>query len=78
VSRPWDDAGWKGEFGRVDDVLRKYSDMWGLDGTNSVAYLCGHPDMIENGKSMLKRIGFTKQHLKEEVYWIPAKEAAHT
>ena len=76
VSRPWDDASWKGEFGRVDDVMRKYSDMWGLDGTNSVAYLCGHPDMIENGKSMLKRIGFTKEHLKEEVYWIPAKEAA--
>jgi len=78
VSRPWDDANWKGEFGRVDDVLRKYSDMWGLDGTNSVAYLCGHPDMIENGKSMLKRIGFTKEHMKEEVYWIPAKEAAQS
>ena len=78
VSRPWDDANWKGEMGRVDDVLRKYSDLWGLDGTNSVGYLCGHPDMIENGKSMLKRIGFTKEHLKEEVYWIPAKEAATT
>jgi ferredoxin--NADP+ reductase len=78
VSRPWDDSNWKGEFGRVDDVLRKYSDMWGLDGTNSVAYLCGHPDMIENSKSMLKRIGFTKEHMKEEVYWIPAKEAAHS
>jgi ferredoxin--NADP+ reductase len=78
ISRPWDDANWKGEMGRVDDVLRKYSDLWGLDGTNSVAYLCGHPDMIENGKSMLKRIGFTKEHLKEEVYWIPAKEAATT
>jgi ferredoxin/flavodoxin---NADP+ reductase len=78
VSRPWEDDTWKGEMGRVDDVLRKYSDMWGLDGTNSVAYLCGHPDMIENGKSMLKRIGFTKQHLKEEVYWIPTKEAAAT
>ena len=78
VSRPWEDETWKGEMGRVDDVLRKYSDMWGLDGTNSVAYLCGHPDMIENGKSMLKRIGFTKQHLKEEVYWIPTKEAAAT
>lgn len=78
VSRPWDDANWKGELGRVDDVLRKYSDIWELDGTNSVAYLCGHPDMIENGKSMLKRIGFTKEHLKEEVYWIPAKEAAHS
>lgn len=78
VSRPWEDGTWKGEMGRVDDVLRKYSDLWGLDGTNSVAYLCGHPDMIENGKSMLKRIGFTKQHLKEEVYWIPTKEAAAT
>jgi ferredoxin/flavodoxin---NADP+ reductase len=78
VSRPWDDSNWSGEMGRVDDVMRKYSDMWGLDGTNSVAYLCGHPDMIENGKSMLKRIGFTKEHLKEEVYWIPAKEAATT
>ncbi|MBV9183722.1 MAG: ferredoxin--NADP reductase [Acidobacteria bacterium] len=78
VSRPWDDETWKGEMGRVDDVLRKYSDLWGLDGTNSVAYLCGHPDMIENGKSMLKRIGFTKQHVKEEVYWIPTKEAAAT
>ena len=78
VSRPWDDVNWKGEFGRVDDVMRKYSERWGLDGTNSVAYLCGHPDMIENGKSMLKRIGFTKEHLKEEVYWIPAKEAATT
>jgi ferredoxin/flavodoxin---NADP+ reductase len=76
VSRPWDDEKWDGELGRVDDVMRKYADQWGLDGTNSVAYLCGHPDMIENGKSMLKRIGFTKEHLKEEVYWIPAKEAA--
>jgi len=78
VSRPWDDDKWTGEMGRVDDVMRKYSDLWELDGTNSVAYLCGHPDMIENGKSILKRIGFTKQHLKEEVYWIPAKEAAST
>jgi ferredoxin--NADP+ reductase len=78
VSRPWEDDRWKGEMGRVDDVLRKYSDMWELDGTNSVAYLCGHPDMIENGKSMLKRIGFTKEHLKEEVYWIPAKEPVTT
>lgn len=78
VSRPWEDEKWVGEMGRVDDVMRKYSDLWGLDGTNSVGYLCGHPDMIENGKSILKRIGFTKEHLKEEVYWIPAKEAAGT
>jgi ferredoxin--NADP+ reductase len=75
VSRPWEDEKWKGEVGRVDDVLRKYSDLWGLNGTNSVAYLCGHPDMIEHGKGMLKRIGFSKEVLKEEIYWIPGKEA---
>jgi ferredoxin--NADP+ reductase len=74
ISRPWDDEKWTGETGRVDDVLRKYTDMWGLNGANAVGYLCGHPDMIENGKGMLKRIGFTKEVLKEEVYWIPAKE----
>lgn len=76
VSRPWDDEKWVGETGRVDDILRKYSDLWGLDGSNSVGYLCGHPEMIEHGKGILKRIGFTKETLKEEVYWIPAKEAA--
>jgi ferredoxin--NADP+ reductase len=73
VSRPWDDERWQGETGRVDDVLRKYADLWGLDASNSVAYLCGHPAMIDRGKGILKRIGFTKEILKEEVYWIPSK-----
>jgi ferredoxin--NADP+ reductase len=75
ISRPWDDQKWVGETGRVDDILRKYSDMWGLDGSNSIGYLCGHPEMIERGKGILKRIGFSKETLKEEVYWIPAKDA---
>jgi ferredoxin--NADP+ reductase len=78
ISRPWDDPKWMGETGRVDDVLRKYADMWGLTGANSVGYLCGHPEMIEHGKGILKRIGFTKEVLKEEIYWIPAKQAAVT
>ncbi len=76
ISRPWDDANWRGEIGRVDELLRKYTDLWGLNGTNSVGYICGHPQMIENGKGILHRIGFTKEVLKEEVYWIPNKHAA--
>jgi len=72
VSRPWDDEKWSGETGRVDDVLRKYTDMWGL-GTNAIAYLCGHPAMVEGSKGILKRIGFTKEGLKEEIYWVPSK-----
>lgn len=76
VSRPWDDKAWKGEIGRVDDILRKYADLWGLNGSNSVGYLCGHPQMIEHGKGVLQRIGFAKENLKEEIYWIPGKDAA--
>jgi ferredoxin/flavodoxin---NADP+ reductase len=78
VSRPWEDEKWKGETGRADDLLRKYADMWGVTAENSIAYLCGHPEMIDRGKGILKRKGFQKEALKEEVYWIPAKETAAT
>ena len=29
--------------------------------------------MIEHGKGILKRIGFTKEFLREEIYWVPGK-----
>lgn len=76
MSRPWEDDSWKGEVGRVDDLLRKYSDQWGCSSANSVAYLCGHPGMIEHCTDILKRTGFGRQNLKTEVYWIPPKPAA--
>jgi ferredoxin/flavodoxin---NADP+ reductase len=75
VSRPWDHADWAGEIGRADDILRKYADQWELDPSNTVAYLCGHPEMIEHSKAILKRRGFTdKKAVKEEVYWIPPRK----
>src|SRR5580658_4085265 len=65
ASRPW-------EIGRADDILRKYADHWELDAGNTMAYICGHPEMIEHSKAILKRRGFTdKGAVKEEVYWIP-------
>jgi ferredoxin/flavodoxin---NADP+ reductase len=74
VSRPWDHKDWPGEIGRADDILRKYADHWELDASNTIAYLCGHPEMIEHSKAILKRRGFTeKGSVKEEVYWIPPK-----
>jgi ferredoxin--NADP+ reductase len=76
ASRPWEDETWKGEVGRVDELIRKYADQWGCTAANSIGYLCGHPDMIEHGKGILQRVGFKKENLKEEVYWIPAKIAA--
>jgi ferredoxin--NADP+ reductase len=70
VSRPWDDPEWRGETGRVDDVIRKYADDWRLDTSTTTAYLCGHPDMIEHGKAILRRAGWTKEAMREEVYFI--------
>jgi ferredoxin--NADP+ reductase len=76
VSRPWEDPDWRGEVGRVDDILRKYADRWELTAQNTTAYVCGHPEMIEHVKGILRRVGFAKEALREEVYWIPPKEPA--
>ncbi|HEV3062665.1 MAG TPA: FAD-binding oxidoreductase [Vicinamibacterales bacterium] len=71
ISRPWDEPGWGGETGRVDDVIRKYTDRWSLDNQNTTAYLCGHPEMIAHGKAILHRHGWEKDALKEESYFVP-------
>jgi ferredoxin/flavodoxin---NADP+ reductase len=75
VSRPWDDPHWSGETGRVDDLIRKYADQWLLDSASSTAYLCGHPEMVEHGKAILRRRGWKKEALKEEIYFL-AKQAS--
>ena len=75
ISRPWEDAGWKGETGRVDDLVRKCVSHWGLQPADTTAYLCGHPSMCENGRGILTRAGWQKGSMFEEVYFIPGKEA---
>jgi ferredoxin--NADP+ reductase len=76
VSRPWEDKSWSGETGRVDDVVRKYTDSWGLTPAGTTAYLCGHPSMIEDTKGILKRRGWEKAAIKEEAFFISGKELA--
>ena len=76
VSRPWEDTSWKGETGRVDELVRKYADSWGLTPENTRAYICGHPSMIENTKGILKRRGWENEAVKEEAFFIPGKELA--
>lgn len=70
VSRPWEDKDWKGEVGRSEDVLRKYGDRFELTPDDTTAYLCGHPQMIENAKGILRRAGFPKESMREEQYWV--------
>ena len=74
VSRPWEDAEWRGEVGRAEDILRKYLDRFGLGPATTTAYACGHPQMIENAKAILARRGFPKEYIREEGYWVPKKE----
>jgi ferredoxin--NADP+ reductase len=72
VSRPWENEAWTGETGRVDDVVRKYTDLWGLKPTETTAYLCGHPNMVENGRGILQRAGWQKNAMFEEIYFVPS------
>jgi ferredoxin/flavodoxin---NADP+ reductase len=74
VSRAWEDPEWLGELGRVDDLIRKYVDVWGLKATETTTYLCGHPNMVENGRGILLRAGWAKTAIQDEVYFQPGKE----
>ncbi len=69
ISRPWEEPNWKGETGRVEDIVRKHADKLGMDHTNSIAYACGHPRMVQNVKDILARTGFRKDQTKEEEYF---------
>jgi ferredoxin/flavodoxin---NADP+ reductase len=76
VSRPWEDASWQGETGRVDDMIRKYADGWGLRPEETTGYLCGHPAMVENVHGILHRAGWKKEAVFEESYFQQSKTGA--
>ncbi len=69
VSRPWEDPDWKGETGRVDEIVRKYADIYGFTHVDTTGYACGNPDMIKNVKGILKRAKFLEEKIKEEKYY---------
>jgi ferredoxin--NADP+ reductase len=73
VSRPWEDEQWNGEKGRVDDLIRKYAEVWGLNPEDTTAYMCGHPSMLENGRGILQRAGWKKDAIQDEAYFQPGK-----
>lgn len=68
VSRPTEDrnAGWVGDTGRVNTIIQKYADQFGLKPDNTLVYACGHPDMIEDVKDQFGPKGF---NVEEERFW---------
>lgn len=69
VSRPWDNPGWEGETGRVEDILRKYADGDGMEPGSSSVFTCGHPEMIHKTHQIMTRRGYSKESIHEEQYW---------
>ena len=69
ISRPWKESNWRGEIGRVEDIVRKHADQLNFSSANSTAYVCGHPQMVENAKNILTRARYLKHQIREEQYF---------
>jgi ferredoxin-NADP reductase len=76
VSRPADprNAGWTGRTGRVETILGPVLDELGLTPADSVAYLCGNPDMILSAEETLLARGYPEDQVHKELYWPKGKE----
>jgi NAD(P)H-flavin reductase len=76
ISRHTDpsNAGWDGRTGRVESIVAPVFADLGLDPGDTVAYLCGNPDMILSAEATLLDLGMPEAAVKKELYWPKGKE----
>jgi ferredoxin/flavodoxin---NADP+ reductase len=76
VSRPADprNASWTGRTGRVETILGAVLDEVGLTPADSIAYICGNPDMILSAEATLLERGYPEEQVRTELYWPKGKE----
>jgi NAD(P)H-flavin reductase len=76
VSRPSapENDGWAGRTGRVESIVAPVCDELGLTPDNTIAYICGNPDMILAAEQTLLGRGFPEPQVKKELYWPKGKE----
>jgi ferredoxin--NADP+ reductase len=76
VSRPSDpaNAAWSGRTGRVETIIAPVLDELGLTPADTIAYLCGNPDMIIAAEATLLERGFPEEQVKKELYWPKGRE----
>jgi ferredoxin/flavodoxin---NADP+ reductase len=74
LSRPDDpeNAGWVGRSGRVETILAGICEDLSLDPADTVAYLCGNPDMVARSWEALRDRGFAAEAVVHENYWTTA------
>jgi ferredoxin-NADP reductase len=78
VSRPTHPANarWSGRTGRVETIVAPVCDELGLNATNTIAYICGNPDMILAAEETLASRDFPPEQIKKELYWPKGKAPA--
>ena len=78
VSRPSapGNEGWTGRSGRVESIVGPVCDELGLTPDDTIAYICGNPDMILAAEETLLGRGFPEAQVKKELYWPKGKEPA--
>jgi ferredoxin-NADP reductase len=76
ISRPTDpaNADWQGRTGRVESIVAPVFSDLGLRPDDTVAYLCGNPDMIIAAERTLLELGLVETSVKKELYWPKGKE----
>jgi ferredoxin--NADP+ reductase len=76
VSRPNDpvNVSWLGRTGRVETILGPVLDELGLTPADSIAYICGNPDMILSAEETLLARGYPEEQVHKELYWPKGKE----
>jgi len=76
VSRPKapENEGWTGRTGRVESIVAPVLDELGLTSDDTIAYICGNPDMIIAAEETLLARGFPEEQVKKELYWPKGKE----
>ena len=76
VSRPTDprNQAWTGRTGRVESILGPVLDELGLGPDDSIAYICGNPDMILSAEATLLERGYAEDQVHKELYWPKGKE----
>jgi ferredoxin--NADP+ reductase len=76
VSRPNDPAnvGWSGRTGRAEANVAAVLEELALTPDNTIAYICGNPDMIIAAEATLLSRGFPEPQVKKELYWPKGKE----
>ncbi len=67
-------AGWSGRIGRVETILGDTLDQLGLSAADSIAYICGNPDMILSAETTLLERGYPEDQVHKELYWPKGKE----